>query len=90
MSKASTLKAVPAPDPDEEPLIAKMSCLAEREIFEIQAIGWAIDALTFSGMGPDLTISDLEFVSRLGCLGSAISKKAGAIAKVMETYREDR
>jgi len=90
MSKASTLKAAPVPDPDEAPLIAKMSSLAEREIFEIQAMGWAVDILCFYGVEADRSISEVDFTSRLGCLGAAISKKAGAIAKVMETYRDDR
>ncbi len=46
------MKAAPAPDPDEDALdedalIAVMSGPAEREIYEIQAIGWAIDALSY-------------------------------------------
>ena len=90
MCKASTLKAAPAPDPDEDALIAVMSGSAKREIFEIEAIGWAIEALAFNGSCPDLRLSNADFVSRLGLLGATVSKKAGAIAKVMETFRDDR
>jgi hypothetical protein len=85
------LAAVAKPDQgkNQEGFVAVMSYDASREIHEIQAIGWAIDCLSFTGQNADGQISDTDFIARLGCLGSAIAKKAGRIAEVMEFPRHD-